>query len=333
MKWIRFARVALLFGVVLGTAVTFAQADPITVEDGTIKVRNTGYVVDFSAANGSITAVRDVATTQTVSGGNAGGSLWSATFDNDKLFDTTSADFSYEIDGSKLTLSYGGASVAVTVEVDATDGNALKMQATVSNYSERKIRLVGFPNDLRVAEADVEDALLPLMPGALINGNFFSKGGTYNGQYPGELFADYEAVRLAKGKFALYSQIGDLIQPVYAGFEHLKAETGQTALTHNYKTWITDGATWTSPWTVIRVGEDYPDSIAAYRTENGIDQYPSLSAKLGADAEKYYSEPMYKLDIQVLRQKFIDIETNVIDQMNFPGLVEPVAWQVNGHDR
>src|SRR4051794_18785072 len=114
MKWMRYAKLALLVSVVLGTATTFAQVEPITVEDGLIKVRNTGYEIDFSATNGAITAIRDVAADAVVSDGNGGRSLWSATFDNDKLFDTTSGDFSYAIDGQRLMLTYTG-DLAATV--------------------------------------------------------------------------------------------------------------------------------------------------------------------------------------------------------------------------
>ena len=84
---------------------------------------------------------------------------------------------------------------------------------------------------------------------------------------------------------------------------------------------------------MIRVGQDYPDSIAAYRVENGIDAYPSLTDKLGDDAAKYFSAPMVKLDVQVLHQTFSDLETNVVAKLNFPGMIHVVAFQVNGHDR
>ncbi len=333
MQWMRYAKLALLVSIVLGTVGTlFAQADSIRVADGLIKVQNSGYEIDFSASNGAITAIRDTATKAVVSSGNSGGGLWSATLDNDKLVDAASEDFSYSIDGQTLTLTYGG-DVDVTVTVDVSEGNSLRLQAVIANQTGRNLRLVGFPNDLKITEADVKDALLPLMPGALLNADFFQKGGTYNGQYPGELFADYEAVQTTTGKIALYAQIGTVVQPVYAGFEHVSAEAGQSALTHNYKTWIADGTTWTSPWTVIRVGQDYPDTIVAYRVENRIDQYPSLREKLGDDARKYFSEAMYKLDVQVLHQPFSDLISNVATKMNFPGIVEPVAFQVNGHDR
>jgi len=336
MKWLRYAKLALLVSIILGTTLTFAQSSAITVENGLIKVQNTSYEVDFSATSGAITSIRDTGSpvNEAISPGDAGGSLWSATFDNDKRFDTSTGKFSYTVDGQKLTLTYDSDTVAATVLVDASDDHALKIQATLSNHSGSNIRLVGFPNDLRVTEADVQDALLPLMPGALLSADFFKKGVTYNGQYPGEYFADYEAIQAGQGKLALYSQqTSEVVQPVYAGFKHLIAETGQSSLTHNYKTWIADGADWTSPWVMLRIGQDYPDTIAAYRTDNGIDQYPALSDKLGADAEKYFSEPMYKLDVQMLHLKFSDLQTSVINKMNFPGLIEPVAFQVNGHDR
>ncbi len=72
MKWMRYAKLALLVSVVLGTATTFAQAEPITVEAGLIKVRNTSYEIDFSATSGAITAIRDARADAGVSDTNGG---------------------------------------------------------------------------------------------------------------------------------------------------------------------------------------------------------------------------------------------------------------------
>src|SRR5690348_9351099 len=116
MKWTQYAKIAAMVGVVLSTAVMFAQASAITLEGGSIKLRNMSYEVDFSAANGAITGIWDGKTGHLISVGNAGGNLWSATFDNDKPFDTTSTTFSHTVSGTgqTLTLSYAG-DVSVTV--------------------------------------------------------------------------------------------------------------------------------------------------------------------------------------------------------------------------
>ena len=44
----------------------------------------------------------------------------------------------------------------------------------------------------------------------------------------------------------------------------------------------TPGGTWTSPIVRMRVGEPVEQTIVDYRTDNGIDAYPSAAAKLGS---------------------------------------------------
>jgi hypothetical protein len=230
-----------------------------------------------------------------------------------------------------LTLSYPGA-IPVTITISAADEHALKMQASITNSTGAEISGFSFPNDLRVTAADVQDALLPMMPGALLNASYFAKGVSYVNEYPGGMFADYLALRSTKGNLALYSQKGDILQPVLIGYERADKDSPFTKLTHRYRTWILDGNTWTSPQVVIRVGQGYKESALAYRTDNGIDQYKSLKTKLGSKAAAYFAAPMYKLDLAVLKLPFKDLKGAVVDKLKFPGIVHFVVLGRGGFD-
>jgi len=319
-------RLLVLLVMLLPFMVAWARpAESITVEGDVIKVANAEYSVNFRASDGSIAGISDAAG-GVISAGNS--SLWTARFDNDQKLAASDETFSYKVDGERLTLRYDGA---VTVAVMVTASEALEMQASVVSSSGHAVRQFCFPGDLALATGEIHDALLPMMPGALLSPTYFSKGQSFVGEYPGIMLADYLAPRSGRGQLALYSQIGDKLQPTVLGYIHVDENT--TAFTHSFQTWVADGAGWQSPAVLIRVGQDYPASIAGYRVDNGIDQYPSLTDKLGDAAPTYFAAPLYKLDFAALKLKFADMAAQIIDQLHFPGMIHLVVFQPRGHDK
>ncbi|MBX3081117.1 MAG: hypothetical protein KF716_05745 [Anaerolineae bacterium] len=314
-----------------------ATATTYVVEDGVIKLSAAAYEIGFREADGGIAYILDKGTNQRVSEGSANNDLWFAALVGNKAVQGSSysGNFTHDWDAasSQLTLTYTAAdSLNVKVTVDASSEQALRMQASVSNGAPKSIQSFRFPNALKIADADVTDALLPLMPGAQISPKFFAEARSYIDIYPGVMFADYLAVNTNKGQLAVYGVHGDIIQPALIGFQHDSSVPDYAMVTHNFRTWVDTGKTWTTPWVVIAVGKPYPDSIAAYRTDNGIDKYPALAEKLGDKAAAYFAAPMYKLDLQVLKQTFQNLQQTVISKVNFPGLVHLVAIQQGGHD-
>ncbi len=325
--------VLLLLATLCRLTLATAAAD-YTVEDNLIKLSNAHYEVAFHSENGAIAYILDTATQKNVSDGNAGGNLWLAALDNAKSVASGSSDeqFTYDWDGSStLKLSYRGT-LDVDVTVTTDDSPTLKMQASVTNHTGANVSGFELPSHLEIVQADVQDALLPMMPGTEIGSKFFTSGRTFINEYPGVFFADYVAVRSGRGKLTLYSQRGSIFQPVFLGFETLQNPAGSTGIAHKYQTWVADAKSWTTPTVMLNVGQDYPDTIANYRMDNRIDQFQTLSEKLGDKAQRYFSEPMYKLDLQALHLKFTDLPEMVIGKMNFPGMVHFVAFQTNGHD-
>lgn len=339
LSWRPSAKI-LLFSVLLLTFTmpimpTTAQTATYTLEDGVIKLANASYELALSADNGGIISITDQATGQVISDGNPDGNLWVAQIDNGKAVGSSASGGAFaqawDADSSTLTLSYTGAPI-VTVTIVVADSPSIRMQAAVSNNTGAVISDFELPARLTIAEADVQDALIPMMPGALVSSKFFTDGRTFINEYPGVMFADYLALRSARGKLAVYTAHGEILQPALIGFEH-QQDTSNSLMTHRYQTWIGDGKDWSTPAVVINIGEDYPQTIGDYRVDNGIDQYASLAEKLGDAAETFYASPLYKLDMVVLRKKFADLEDAVVKPLNFPGIVHFVAYTLGGHDK
>ncbi|MBA3870462.1 MAG: hypothetical protein H0X30_15070 [Anaerolineae bacterium] len=304
------------------------------LENGLMKIGNTYYEVALDATHGGIAYILDKSSNKNIVEGDASSNLWSATLDKgDPIVSSSYSEIKpvWDAANGTLTLSYTGA-VSVQVTITSSDTPALKLQATVMNKSGANISNFELPDSLKIAEADVDNALIPMMPGAQLSSKFFTDGRTYVNEYPGVMFADYLAVNSKRGRITVYTQKGALLQPSLLGFEHLKDDAGFSKMTHSYRTWIEDTKTWLSPYLVINIGQDYPTTIHNYRSDNQIDKFKSLTEKLGEAAPTYFASPMYKLDIAVLKVKFADISDAIINKLNIPGMIHFVAFQTGGHD-
>lgn len=327
----------LLAAVVSMTVVLPVAAQSTTTytpENDMLKFSNDVYEIAFNAADGGIAYIIDKATSQQVSDGTVGSNLWSAVLENGDVIDSSTYgdQFTYAWDeaSATLTLTYAG-DVGVLVTVNASGDHGLKMQASVSNGTGANISDFQFPAQLKIGKADVQDSLLPMIPGVLVNSEFFTGGRSFLNEYPGVMFADYLALRSAKGNLAVYSQRGAAVQPVLLGY--IGDDPDYSLLTHKFQTWISDATTWASPAVVINVGQDYPATILNYRDDNGIGEYKSLTEKLGDSAQTFFEAPMYKLDTAALRMKFSDVQTSILDHLNIPGIIHFVAFQPRGHDK
>ncbi len=305
-----------------------------SLENGLIKISNSYYEVALNATNGGISYILDKLSNKNIVEGDANSNLWSAKLDNGKPIKSSSyAELVPAWDDSNkvLTLAYNGK-INVQVIIMTYDTASLKLQASVTNNSGANISGFGLPDSMKVFEADIDNALMPMMPGAQLSSVFFKEGRTYINEYPGVMFADYLGVNSARGNVTIYTQKGSILQPSLIGFEHLKDDAGFTKVAHSYRTWIEDTKTWSSPNVIINIGQDYPTTIQNYRIDNQIDKFKSLTDKLSNAAQTYFAAPMYKLDLVALKMKFADIQSAIIDKLNIPGIMHFVAFQLGGHD-
>lgn len=336
-NWFRFF--GILISIPLLAFPSFAQPAGTVVyshENDRLTLATDQFEIILSASDGGIISITDKTTGQPVSDGSVDGNLWTAVHTGGKAIGSSSYSGQFESvwdDASHtLTLTYSG-DLAVQVMITASSDHAFRMQASVTNHTGAVISDFYLPGHLKIAASGIQDALLPMMPGALINATFFEEGRSFINQYPGVMFADYLALRSDRGSLALYSQRGGMVQPVLLGFERLAADLAYTTITHKYQTWVEDGESWQSPGAVLSIGLDYPAAIMGYRNDNGIDRFQSLTEKLGDAAPVFFAAPMYKLDLAALRIKFADISDAIVEKMNFPGMVHLVAFQPRGHDK
>ncbi len=328
-------------------APTAGAANGLIFDDSgdAIKITNNYYEFAFNKSNGGITYIKDMSTGLNVSEGGNGGYLWYAAADSAWVGSTFgNLSFSYEWhpeNGNQLVMHWApnGADLDVKVYAYFSEDKWMKMTALVQNDLGSDINRFGFPVELKVKANSINDALLPMMPGAKLNSRFFREGKAYTAQYPGEMFADYVAVNSTNGKLAIFSEKQTVepegqtkVQPAYIGFEPSPEDTTCTRIFHDYKTSVKNKYFWQSPYVIMRVGENYQDTIADYRWAQGIGDYKALAEKLGDKKQQYFEAPMYKLDIAVAKEPFQSIQTDIIDRIRYPGLVHPVAFQENGHD-
>ncbi len=315
-----------------GGGVSFAE------DDGVIGIGSSHYEVGIDRGTGGILYIRDNLAGSNVSSGNAGGLLWWAFFSSgDWTQSTYYADsFRHEWDSSasRLTLLYpasAGNSLDVEITVSFSSEDWFRIGAQVSNRGRSSVQAFGLPYQLLTPRAQVRNALIPLMPGVILDRTFFSDGKSYAAGYPGVAFSDFLALESELGSLALYGQRTGALQPAAIGFE--RTTDGEAyKLIHNYNTWIEPSTTWKSPNVYVKVGADYKEAIAAFRLDSGIAQFRGLAEKLVDRKQQFFMSPLYKLDVELIAQPFEKLKRTVIDTIDVPGMVHPVAFQPGGHD-
>jgi hypothetical protein len=98
-----------------------------------------------------------------------------------------------------------------------------------------------------------------------------------------------------------------------------------------FHAWILAGGSWTSPVVRVRIGEPVEQSIVDYRTDNGIDAYPSAADKLGSRLGTLARAPLIKADLTKGVPPFADW-AQALDRLPSPALIHPVAFGPGGFD-
>lgn len=302
-------------------------------EEGLLVISNNQYEIAFQASNGGIAYLKQQGSSENVSLGNQ--TLWLAILSDDTSVQSSSAEsFSYvwQKREGELELQYGGP-LQVTVDVRFGDDERIYMMASLENKTSQTVKSFRFPYELKIEKDGVQDAILPMLPGAKLRSTFFQESNSFSDQYPGVMFAAYLAMRTNAGNVALYDLSDETTLLTEIGYKHQIADSGKTSLVHNYRTWIEAKQKWNSPTVVLEVGGDYATSIVSYRELNGIEDYRSLEDKLGDQAAKYFGLPLYKTDISAIKDATWDnLTAGFIDKMNYNGMIHLVGFQAGGHD-
>ena len=234
-----------------------------------------------------------------------------------------------------LTLSYhdpvvGSAGVTLRARAGYFD-----LRLTIENRGAT-LTNVSLPGELFGDVRTVEAGYAPnVLPGVRLRPGFFARVGNNLEIYPSRwAFADYLALDAARGHLSLYSINSGLIRPVVLGFlRHPspgRCSGPSFCIVHQFQTWIATGKRWTSPVVRTRIGQTAQQSILAYRSDNGIDAYPSVQKKLGARLSTLAKAPLIKADLVKLKP-FRDWGAD-LQRLPSPALLHPVAFQPGGHD-
>lgn len=308
------------------------------------------YEIGFRKSNGGIVYITDKSTGQYVSMGSRYECLWGAVFPagtpdyvggcNYHAAGTSTFSYSWSPDTETLTLNYTpdpSSTQQVTAEVLVTASTApwFDMRLELQNEWGYVLDYTLFPSDLVFVEDDIEEALLPILPGVVFEPSFFEQDRSYTAKYPGYpgLFADYFSLTSSQGHFALYSLYGSApLSPLVMGLIHDDEYLNDsTYYYHTFGTRIDTGQTWTTPWVRIRISQSFVESITAYRADNGLGQLASLPEKLGSSYHQVVQSPLFKADAAQLAIPFSQYG-EMLSQLPTPGILHPVAFQPNGHD-
>jgi soluble lytic murein transglycosylase-like protein len=238
---------------------------------------------------------------------------------------------------STLTLTYAGDIGAVVTL--AAQPTYVDLRTTLTNGLQKPIDNVRFPADLVGRTATVEAGYAPnFLPGIRLAPAFFSRVGNAVLQYPSRWgIADFLALDIGGGHAALetVNPAPSPIAPVELGYRHWDSAgcSGSTyCVIHVFDTWIGSGATWTSPVVRLRIGDPVERTIVAYRTDNGIDAYPGLPAKVGPRLDALVHAPLIEADLWKGLHPFAEWKPELA-LLPSPALIHPVAFQLHGHDQ
>ncbi len=331
----------------------FDDSDPAL-----IRVGNPFYEMTLTKNNGAIVSIVDKQRGVTLTDGSRNGCLWGAIYRADSTrgekyiggcsFGADQEDFTFHYQWqaatSQLRLDYSGhaeleevpGTIEVEIAITPSASSWLDLQLTLHNASERVIDQVLFPSDLLIAKADLQQALLPTLPGVLLDQPFFAKRARYDALYPSwqGLFADYVALQMQASSLTLYT----IQQP--AALESAKVslinELDETRLVHTFYPYIpgtlaTDPSAtaqegWAAPVVRLHFGQPYAATIAAYRRDNRLDHFADLHQKLGERYNAVVQGPLYKIEYDHPPAYWADLLRHV----PAPGLLHWVTYWQNG---
>ena len=292
-SWNKVLQIGLLVVFAAGGRVSALQftdgATQLTIEAAK-------YQIVFDKANGSIAWITDKSTNGKVTYGDNNALLWFATSGLERVQSKSCPiTYAWQAANNTLTFSYTGA-LTVEVKVTVSDLEWIELAAKVTNTPTSAIGGFGFPADLLINVGEIKDAFYPRDPGVTISKAFFTERKSFTQPYPGHIFADFLAVQTTNGSLALYTKGKDKnLEMATIGYQD--AGGVNTTMVHNFVCSVPAGQIRSFPPVAIRIGETYICHGNAYRIDNGIDKFPSLTEKLGAKKERFFGGAAYKWNL------------------------------------
>ncbi|GEM_PF-3159504 len=316
----------------------FDDSDSLKIVMG----NSTAYELALSKKNGAILYLTDKTANVRLSEGSYGDNLWLLKSGDTKIgaADYSSAKpdsfyYSYFADSSVLKLYYTPKDETVqprvTVTIRLTDDAYFDMVFEVANKTNLVFHSAHFPERLLIPTAEIFEALMPDKPGVILETDFFTdelpKTGQYILPHP-PAFADFFAVKEISGQLAIYSVwTPGPIRQNELGFQQIVADT--TMAVHNFNFRVAPGKSWLSPPVRLRIGQDFSQCALAYREDNRLDDFESVSEKLGAKYTDVLQSVLMHLDPQWVDKGFKDWP-EIFRQLPSPSVLMPSDYWPGG---
>jgi hypothetical protein len=313
------------------------------------RVFTAAYELTLSKTNGAILGVTGNNAQTALTLGSRNGCLWGSGYFQSTAYRggcsfaagrPDAFSYAWNADEATLALSYTPApgstqSIAATATI-AFHPDSFDLQLALTNHMGSTLQSVLFPSDLLFAAKSIQAAYLPYhLPGVRLLPGFFTAHRSISAVYPSaRAFADYVALDSNGASLAWYTiNPGGKIAPVVLGFQDDdKTKAGTFYAFHTFQVWVPDGQTFQTPLVRVRIGQSPADTILAYRNENGIADYPSVSDKLGGLADTLAAAPLVKMDLRSIGRSFTDLSARLAI-IRAPAILHPVSYWPPAFDR
>jgi len=334
----------LLSSVGLTQSVYFDDSD-----SNIMKLGNSSYYeIGFRKTNGSISYIKDKTTGNIISPGSRNEDLWVVHYPDQNWASVLGSQyklsgpyrFSYKwLDAAgilKLEYTprdYVTKKVTAAVEVQPSEGSYFDLTISISNEYGAPIEYVQFPCNIVFAENEIEEALLPITPGVILEPSFFLESRTYVTHFPGwpGVFADFVSIKSQHGSYAAYSlyDTEQSIPYIYIGFtDDDEYIANSTLCRHTFRTYVPDDQEWTSLITRIHIGRSHKDVIETFRVDNGVDLFSSVAEKLSENFTRVAQSPFLNVDFQI---KFSEYD-KILELLPSPAIIHPPCYYPGGFD-
>ncbi len=334
------------------TSLPTPTVDPRVYFDDTapdqIVLGNGYYELGLLKSNGGIAYITNKLNGERISQGSVKGCLWSIEFPFEfspggfaSCSPGQSFAYAWSETDQRLTLTYAAdpaaeKKAAVTVTLTAAQDSWFDLQLSLTNDSGFFSGDIQFPAGLLLARGGIQEALLPVLPGVVLEQSFFQQSRSYQAHYPGApgVFADFIALTTSSGVFAMYSANpqGSLVPAVFGINQAGCPDPASACLVHAFQPRVPDGQTWTSPRVRVLLSASPAAVIERFREDDGLAASDSLQAKLGDQFQRVLRSPLYKADTVQLGMKFSQYPA-LLASLPQPGLLHVMAYSGGGFDQ
>lgn len=321
----------------------------------TLKLGAAGYEFGFRKTNGSIEYILDKTSGQKITAGSRRECLWGAVFSvngqpeyvggcsyNKDWYDR----FTYAWSAAQNTLTFtytpdpnASRKVSAVVKITASETTWADFSLHIQNNYGSLLDYVLFPSEIVTLKSEIEQVLLPILPGVVLEPGFFSENRSYRVAYPGYpgVFADFIALKFSKGHLAIYSLYGS--GPIREGWLGMMNDddtppylAGSAYILRVFSAQTASGGSWQSPGVRIRVGEPFRDAVLALRVDNKMQNFTSVAQKAGDLYARLVQAPLYRAVADGLNLRFSQYADSLLSKVPIPGILHPVCYQPGGHD-